>query len=397
MFPFGPPSGDLALSASPYDEIRSALDQQGAEAALQRLSDEFRKEKKHYELFESLKMLARLRLGLPLLYADAGEDLSEEKRDALEDALIEICREVGTLLLDEGRIREGWYYLRPVGDKEPVLRAIRDADFDEEDTLDDVIEVALHEGIAPELGFGLLLEHHGTCNAITTYEQQFAGLPPARQQPLAAKLLKHLHDELSATLKADIAHQEGSDPTEATLAEMIAPRDWLFSTGGYHIDASHLAATVRFARVLDDPELLRLALDLTAYGERLDPQLQYEQPVPFTSTYPHNALFFQALLGENYDEALKHFREKAEASDIRREGSLAIETYISLLARTGKASEALDAALRMIPEGVHTMGIAPTLVELSNASGDYEKLAAFCQNRNDMLGFITSLLQAKSQ
>lgn len=384
------------MSASPYDEIRSALDQQGAEAALERLSDELRREKKHYELFESLKMLARLKLGLPFLYSDSGEELSEEKRNALEDALIEVCREVGTLLLDEGRLREGWYYLRPVGDKEPVLRALREADYDDEDILDDVIEVALHEGIDPELGFRLLLEHHGTCNAITTYEQQFAGLPPARQKPLASQLVKHLHEELSATLKADISHQEGKDPDEATLAEIIEPRDWLFSTGGYHIDASHLAATVRFARVLDDPELLRLALDLTAYGRRLDPQLQYEQPVPFTDTYPHNALFFQALLGENYDQAMQHFREKAEASDIRREGSLAIETYISLLARTGKASEALDVALRMIPEGVHTMGIAPTLVDLSNASGDYEKLAAFCQNRNDMLGFITSLLQSKA-
>lgn len=385
------------MSASPYDEIRSALDQQGAEAALQRLSDQLRRDKKHYELFESLKMLARLRLGLPLLYADAGEELSEEQRDALEEALIEICREVGTLLLDEGRIREGWYYLRPVGDKEPVLRAIRDADCDEEDTLDDIIEVALHEGIDQELGFGLLLKHHGACNAITTYEQQFAGLPPARQQPLAAQLLKYLHEELTATLKADISQQEGTEPTEPTLAEIIAPRDYLFSTGGYHIDASHLSAVVRFSRVLDDPELTRLALDLTAYGERLDPQLQYEQPVPFLNTYPHNALFFQALLGENYDVAMAHFREKAEASDIRREGSLAIETYISLLARTGKASEALDAALRLIPEGVHTMGIAPSLVDLSNASGDYEKLAAFCESRNDMLGFITSLLQAKSK
>ncbi|TWT32718.1 hypothetical protein [Blastopirellula retiformator] len=385
------------MSASPYDEIRNALDEKGAEAALERLSDQLRQEKKYYELFEALKMLARLRLGLPLLYNDLGDELTEEKRNQLEDALIEVCREVGTLLLDEGRIREGWYYLRPVGDKEPVLRAIREADFDEEDTLDDVIEVALHEGVDQELGFGLLLEHHGTCNAITTYEQQFAGLSPAKQQPLAAKLLKHLHEELTATLKADVSHQEGSDPTEPTLAEIIEPRDYLFSTSGYHIDASHLAATVRFARVLDDPELVRLALDLTAYGRRLDPQLQYEQPVPFTDTYPHNALFFQALLGENYDAAMQHFREKAEASDIRREGSLAIETYISLLARTGKASEALDVALRMIPEGVHTMGIAPTLAELSNASGDYEKLATFCQKRDDMLGFITSLLQSKTK
>ncbi|MFI4875330.1 MAG: hypothetical protein ACIALR_08335, partial [Blastopirellula sp. JB062] len=254
-----------------------------------------------------------------------------------------------------------------------------------------------HEGVDPELGFSLLLERHGVCNAITTYEQQFSGLPPARQKPLATKLLKHLHEELLASVKADIAHQEGAEPTEPTLAEMIEHRDWLLSTGGYHVDASHLAATVRFARTLDDPELVRMALDLTAYGKRLDPQLQYEQPVPFVETYPHNALFFQAILGENYDEAMRHFREKAETSDIRREGSLAIETYISLLARTGQASAALDAALRMIPEGVHTIGIAPTLVELSNASGDYEKLAEFCQNRNDMLGFITSLLQAQQR
>src|SRR5437773_379475 len=123
--------------------LRAALRHEG-EFRFRRLHREqatalLRQQKKYHELFEVLKMQLRRKLGLPLLAgvavggeasgvavgreADHGdspsdsESLTDQQRTALEDGLIAACREVGAALLAEGKIREGWMYLRSVGDK----------------------------------------------------------------------------------------------------------------------------------------------------------------------------------------------------------------------------------------------------------------------------------------
>ena len=67
-----------------------------------------------------------------------------------------------------------------------------------------VIEVAFNHGVNPRRGFELILEHYGTCSAISAFE----GLP-ATTRPVriacAERLIRHLHGELSANLRADIA------------------------------------------------------------------------------------------------------------------------------------------------------------------------------------------------
>ena len=377
-----------------FEQFRQQIQDAGMDAAIERMIAHFRAEKQHFQLFEMYKLRARARLGLPLLFPGTSENLTEEQRDQLEEALVEACDEVGRMLLDEGRVREGWYYLRPVGDKAPVIAALEQATVDEEN-LEDLIEVALYEGVAPRIGFGWMLEHYGTCNAVTTYEQQLAGLPPVAQQPMAALLLDHVYAELLATVTADIAQQEGREPQETRLVDLITPRDWLFANSAYHIDTSHLAATVRFARVLRDEAHLRKALELVEYGQRLDSAFQYEQSPPFTELYPSHAVYFKTLLGEDTEAGLAYFREKAEASDIRQEGSLAVETYIELLSRLGRHQEALETALRLIPPGIHTIGVAPSLLELSQNAGNFDLLAQHAQKQGDALGYATALLFAQ--
>src|SRR5207247_1071093 len=127
--------------------------------------------------------------------------------------------------------------------------------------------------------------------------------PRDEQAPAARLLLRQLHEDLVANVKADIARQEGQPPNAQTLRELVHDRDWLFQDNSYHLDTTHLAATVRIARALTDPDDLRLALDLTEYGRRLGQPFQYQGDEPFGEMYPANALYFHALLGENIDEA----------------------------------------------------------------------------------------------
>lgn len=381
------------MSTASFDELKTALDSGGVDALLNQLVSRLTESGKFHELFEARKMQVRHRLGLPLMYSDAGDDLTDEQQVQLEEGLLAACREVGTALLKRGQIHSGWMYLRPVGDK-PAAAALLDQVEVDEDNVEEFIEVALHEGVNPQRGFSAVLEHYGTCNAITTFETAFQSRTKGEQQAAAAQLVKHLHEELLATLKADAAQQEGGDPQEKTIRELVEPRDWLFTDGSYHIDTTHLASTVRFARSVDDPQILRLALDLTEYGRRLHDSFQYQGEAPFGDIYPSHALFFQALLGENVDEALAFFREKAESADAAQEGTVAAEVYVSLLSRVNRQREAIEEWIRLIPPGAQTLGYAPSLFDLARQARDYQRLIEYCQQHDDLLGYATSLVES---
>lgn len=283
-------------------------------------------------------------------------------------------------------------YLRPVGDKTLVAEAMAKIEPNDEN-LQDLIEIGLHEGVAPELGYRLVLKQYGTCNAITTFEGAVLARPKAEQQVCAALLLRHLHAELMANVQADIARQEGNPPTEKTLLGLVADRDWLFAENNYHTDTTHLAATVRFARLLEEPKLLELAYDLTEYGRRLGEQFQFPGEEPFVDVYPTHGLFFAAQLGRQVDEALDYFRSRAEAVDVEEYGAGVAEVYVALLARLKRYPEAIAASIELIRPGARTSGFAPNLLELSRLAGDYGPLMDVCRQRGDLVSFTAGLVE----
>ena len=66
-------------------------------------------------------------------------------------------------------------------------------------------------------------------------------------------------------------------------------------------------------------------------------------------------------MGENVDEAIEFFKNKAESIEINEHGTSSIEVYVDLLARLGRSEEAMQELLRLLPEGVQPIGIAPSL------------------------------------
>jgi hypothetical protein len=389
---FWPVERGKTSMAPVFDELQQAFTHGGAQAALASLAQQLTAAGQFHELFEALKMQLRVRLGLPIVASSAGaDDLSESLRSQLEEGLLEACRHVGTLLLQKGRIREGWMYLRPVGDRTLAAQLLAAIEPDE-DNLEELIEVLLHEGVDCGRGFQLLLAHNGVCNAITTYDQLLSGRSRQDRQAAAAALLTRLHADLVANVTADVVRQENSQPTEKTLAGLLADRDWLFHDGAYHIDTTHLASVVRMARVLEESEQLSLARDLTCYGQRLAPQLQYPGDEPFVDQYPSHALYYSALLGEQVDEAVAYFQNKATLLDSQYHGTEPLEVYLELLNRLGRPAEALAEACQKLPSQVPFAAYAPVLLELSQKAGDSELMQAFCRSRNDLLGFTVALL-----
>lgn len=383
----------MASDPTAFELVSSALKTGGIEAALEAVEKQLRQEQKYHELFEVLKMQARHRAGLPLLYSDVPDPMSAAQREQLENGLLAACRQVGLLLLKAGHIRQGWTYLRPTGDVELAREVLRDIPASQTN-VDELVEVLLHEGVDVERGFRLVLQHYGTCSAITTYDSVIVQRSKPDRQRAAALLVEQLYRELLASLRADIERQQGFPPAEETIGELVADRDWLFGEFAYHVDTTHLASVMRCARIIDDRSYVRLARDMTEYGRRLSRQFQYKSEEPFADTYPAHALFFDALLGQRVEEALEYFRQKAEQLPVEQYGSLPRETWVDLLARVGRPQQALREALRLLPEAGPSCGVAPSLWELGRLAGDFQPIVEYYRSQNNLLGYATGLLCA---
>ncbi len=379
-----------------FDQLQSDLQSGNTAVALERLSEKLRADRRYHDLFDARLMQARQKLGMSVVTNSRLDELDEPLRSQVEEAYVASCREVGGLLLAENKIREAWMYLRPADGRAEMQRAIESVSVDEEN-VDEVVEVAFNEGVHPQRGFELLLSHFGTCNAITTFESQMNRFSLTDQQAAAAMLVRNLHEELTNVLLAEIKHQEGIAPAEKTLAALCDSREWLFANNNYHVDTTHLAAIVRFARICDDPEVLRLALDLTEYGRRLAAQYQFEGDEPFVAIYPRHALFFQALLGHEAESALAYFRERAENVAVNEHGTQAIEIYVLLLSRLGRHLVALQESQRLLSPGARRLGIAPPLLDLCRVAGDFSPVLENCRAASDLVGFVNGLIEAKEK
>lgn len=389
-----------------FETLQTTIHEQGALSAASLLVDEMRREARYPELFESLKMLHRIELGLPAVHTDLTgahdstqqEAMSPELQDKLDKMLLGACTEVGTALIRKGNLQEGWMYMRAVGDRQATANAMLDVPVTQ-DNLDTVLGLLVHEAIDIGRGTKLSLEMRGTCNTITMLDSAVSMRGRADQQAAVGTLVEHVHAELLSSVKSDLVRREKSDAASdvhaaTSLEALLATRPTLLRDGTYHLDTSHLSSTVRFARILDDERQLRFAVDLAHYGRQLHSQYQYPSEEPFADLYPMSLGMFRALLGEHVDEALKMFLQKAESLDPQEHGTVAIETYADLLTRVGRPAEAMQFLIRKMPRGMRPFGIAPSLLELAEASHDFQPMLNHTKDRRDLVGFAAALLQS---
>ncbi len=347
-------------------------------------------------LFDLRLMQRRHELGLPLGPDAVLDELEDSILSRLENAYLDACREVGQLFLEAGRPREAWRYLRPTGEKKAVRRWLERA-VPDDDGADELIELALYEGIDPERGYAWLLARRGTCNAVTELEAMRGGLSVKDQTACAAVLVRHMHDELLSNLRGHLGRLGETVPSGESIGELLANSPTLLSEGSFHIDTSHLATTVRIARLLTKPALLEKAIELAEYGSRLSADLQYPDEPPFEDLYRTHLLLFCASLGREVETALDYFggRAREAASDgLSSDGqsTTAVETYLVLLERIGHTQQALDEYAKLVPAGCPLSSDAPTLLRLAQASGGWQRYFEICQQRNDVVGFAAGQL-----
>lgn len=404
-------------SAELCDTLAAATATRGLEGMFAELTASLAARKRWHSLFDARLMQARAALGLPL--AGDSRTIPAEKQAALEAKSLEACREVGWPLVEEGKVAAGWMYLRAAVDAEEMGQrmarlaepfetstttsdaATADDGPDAEradETIQEIIHVALWEGVDPALGLKLLLARNGTCNTITAYEQAVSRLPAARQRPAADLLVAHLHREVLASVVHDL-HRRGvpvEPGPDASLTGVLEAAGGLKDDPAVHVDVSHLQSVLRIARVCTDHVTLRRAWELASYACRLPKESVYPGEPPFENVGEASRLFYGAQLGLDVEAAIAFFRKAAVLAKVEQAGSLPGDVLVLLLWRLARPAEALHAALDRPrddagPSLLQATGMLPSLVEMAAASGDWGPLRKACRDHGDEITFAATL------
>jgi len=369
-----------------FDELRELIETSGTEAGLERLIAQYKEEKNYPGVFEARLMAARLSLGLPAILNGAPDGADESLRKSYEEAQVAAARETGALFLADGDIYRAWPYYRALGDKQPIIDALREASPDAE-TVDGLVEIAFHEGVDPKRGFELILEHYGICRAITNF-----GHYPSDEgrAECAAILVDQLTSELSENIQRAVESVEGRPAQASNLGELVQGRDWLFEGNNYYADTSHVSSIVQMSPQWDDPATLRKVIDLTEYGRRLGEMYQFAGDPPFEDTYTDHAVYLRALLGENVDEAVEHFRAKI-SDQPDPFGNVPAQVLVRLLLEVDRVAEAAETATRYLADADPRTLACPSPPELLAAAGDAEGLEAYARAKGDMLAYAAAV------
>ena len=416
-------------SSSDLDDIFAQLattaDAAGAAAMFDTLAASLKARGRWHALFDLRLLEARISLDLPAtgeLTGRGGEgDVSPADRDQLDERSLAACREVGWPLLEAGQVAAAWMYLRAAAAPAEVaekLAALAHGitasegnlqNLDDEETasrLQEIVHVALWEGLDPALGIDLIIRTQGTCNSITAYEQAVSRLPARRQAPAAGVLVHHLHHEVASALAADLTQRGAAvTATDTSVASIIPLLDLLREIGGaddasIHVDVSHLQSVLRIARVCTDPDVIREAWELACYACRLPAEVVYPGEPPFENVGESSRMFFGAQLGHDVDRSIGFFRRSAAQARLEESGTLPSDTLVLLLTRLGRPGEALHAALERPAEGpmpstMLASGMLPSLVELATAADSWDALLAVCRERGDEITFAATLAARK--
>ena len=408
-----------------FSQLAATADAAGAAAMFDTLAASLKARGRWHALFDLRLLQARIALGLPATGELRGEgaqgDISSADRDQLDERSLAACREVGWPLLEAGQVAAAWMYLRAAAAPAEVAEKLESlahgitasADnlhtIDDEETaarLQEIVHVALWEGLDPALGIDLVIRTQGTCNSITAYEQAVSRLPARRQAPAAGVLVHHLHREVAGALAADLT-QRGAAVTAAdtSVSSIIPLLDLLREVGGeddgsVHIDVSHLQSVLRIARVCTDPDVIREAWELACYACRLPAEVVYPGEPPFENVGDSSRMFFGAQLGHDVDRSIGFFRRTAARARLEESGTLPADTLVLLLTRLGRPSEALHAALERPAEGpmpstMLASGMLPSLVELAAAADSWDALLTACRERGDEITFAATLAARK--
>src|SRR6266496_1378497 len=154
------------MDRAAFEDLEKILTDRGSSAAIARLCEILREQKDYASLFYALLLNKRYELGVSPIPTGSAQELPEHTHEAYEEAIRLAGREVGRLYLEQGDIPRAWVYFRMLGESEAVKAALDSYQPKENDDVQQLVDIAFHQGVYPQKGFDLLLERFGICSAI---------------------------------------------------------------------------------------------------------------------------------------------------------------------------------------------------------------------------------------
>lgn len=382
------------MDAAIFDELQATLKSGGPDPAIAQLCQSLRERQDYAGLFYALLLKKRHELGVSPIPTGPAQDLPAEVHAPYEEAIRDAGRLVGQLYLDAGDIPRAWAYFRMIGEPEPVAAALEKHQPAEGADIQPLVDIAFYQGVHPRRGFDLLLDHAGICNAITTLGGQEFPYGNENRDYCIKRLVHALYRELVERIRADAERSEGRPARENTVRELMAAHPALFEGDFYHIDLSHLSSVVQMSTLLAAGPELDLARELCEYGKRLSPNFQHRAEPPFENTYHDYAFYLAALADDRMDDAITHFRRKAEDADPETVGTGSAEVLVNLLLRLNRPAEALATARQFLSGATEGPLSCPSLSDLCQRAQDYQALAAIAREQNDPVHFMAGLIAA---
>lgn len=393
------------MTAALLDQLQHALAAEGPAAAADRLCHHLRSAGQYHELFYALLMKARVGLGVLAIPTGPSTDLPPEVLPQYEDAIRTAAREVGHLFLAAGDLPQAWVFFRMIDEPAPIRDALDRHQPGPDEDVQPLVSIAFYEGVHPTKGFDWALERFGLCSAITTVGSGEMPHPDEVKQHCIRALIRTLYGDLQSRLAADVQGRLGVAPPEAGLApgtagavaRLINGRDFLFAEDAYHVDTSHLSSVVQLAMQLWPCPELGLARELCQYGARLSNRYGGSEDPPFEDGYADYEVYLSVLAGDDVEQGLGHFRQKAADADPEEIGTYPAEVLVNLLLKVDRGREAVEVARRYLSKTQGRQLTCPNLNELCQRFGAYETLAEAAKEQNDAVHYLAGLIAADAK
>lgn len=381
-----------------WEELNQGLEKSPAEA-LQTLIDQLGAKGDPHHLFDAELMKWKFENNLPVTQPTSVADVPREKKLEFEQVYIEAARKTGKQLLDRGQLSDAWMYYRVIGETDDLAAALDayqpPAEIDDE--LEEMLQLSLYQRVNTVKGVELMLATHGMCNTVTTVDQIYLEMSPKDRFKCAEVLVRQLYADLLHNVRYEVEQRTPMLPPDQTLSELLAGRLWLFENENYHTDVSHLNAVVRFARSLekDQPEALDMAIQLSDYGARLSPHLQYPGEPPFDDYYVAHQHYFKIVADKNREASLDFFRQRMQQSEDTQDRELIAYVMVDLLMRLEKHAEAIETAEKYLGNVNEQSGFSFTA--LCEDTGDMEALKRHAQKVNNPVLYVAAQLKSDQQ
>lgn len=378
-------SFDLLEQIAAKEDGAKVLDQLVAE--VERLGD-------FHKLFDAKMLRKKYELGLPLSRPSSLQDVPEEHRKDVEATYVATAREVGEKFIGQGDLASAWMYLQVIREPAKLAAALDELpdNIDDYERMEEILQLAMYQGINPPKGVKIMLNGHGTCSTITALDQALPQMSQQHRNECAKIMVRSLYNDLLEAVRRHVEQKVPLLEPGASLKSLITGRDWIFEGGNYHVDVSHLNSVVRFARSIEAPAAeLELAREMAQYGSKLEKTLQYEGEPPFSDFYPAHEHFFNILLDKKREEGLQYFRDQLTAEPDEQDKPLFAYVLVDLLMRSNQLEEAVDVSAQYLSNLNEEVNIS--FDELCEKAGRLDVLKRVRKEQDDLVGFAAAVLR----